>query len=153
MSALRQKAGVLAYDWIPFEMRLRRDWTHIRNRHERVDIDASGVRCDWRWTSDLHIANVFPSAGLRLMRKAFAQWPIAMEDAPSRASTPRVSFIIGHRGMERLPHLLTTIRSINGQSAATECIVVEQSAIAGSGPASSRRRFPHPHARAFVDAL
>src|SRR6185436_299576 len=127
MSTFREKAGALFHDWLPFELRLRRGWTRIRNRDERVDIDASGVRCDWRWTSDLHIARVFPPAGLRLMRTAFAQWPIAFADDVPRHERPRVSFIIGHRGLERLPHLLKTIRSIAGQrDAAVECIVVEQ---------------------------
>jgi len=127
MSTFREKAGALFHDWLPFELRLRRGWTRICNRDERVDIDASGVRCDWRWTSDLHIARVFPPAGLRLMRTAFAQWPIAFADDVPRHERPRVSFIIGHRGLERLPHLLKTIRSIAGQrDAAVECIVVEQ---------------------------
>jgi hypothetical protein len=38
-----------------------------------------------------------------------------------------VSFVIGHRGMERLPHLLSTIESIAGQrDVGVECLVVEQ---------------------------
>ena len=128
MSTLREKAGAIVYDWLPFELRLRRDWTHVRNRNEHVDIDTSGVRCDWRWTSDLHIARVFPSTGLRLMRTAFDQWPIAFGDTIAEESSPRVSFVIGHRGQERLPHLLATIRSIAGQrDVPVECIVVEQS--------------------------
>lgn len=128
MSSLRHRLGALLYDWLPFELRLRRDWTHIRNRNERVDIDASGVRCEWRWTSDLHLARVFPSTGRRLMRRAFADWPIARADTIAETDSPRVSFIIGHRGTERLPHLLATIGSIGAQSdTPVECIVVEQS--------------------------
>jgi len=142
MSTLREIAGVLVYDAIPFELRLRRDWTRIRNRNERVDANASGVRCDWRWTSDLHIARVFPSAGLRLMRKAFAEWPIAFGDAIVDEPSPRVSFLIGHRGHARLPHLLHTIRSIAGQrDTSIECIVVEQSPrpeVAGALPTGVR---------------
>ncbi len=128
MSTLREKAGVLLYDWIPFELRLRRDWKEIRNRNERIDVTADGVRCDWRWTSDLHICRVFPSTGRRLMRVAFEEWPLVFGDAVAEVESPRVSFVIGHRGMERLPHLLTTIRSIAGQRGTPiECIVVEQS--------------------------
>src|SRR5207244_11374575 len=42
---------------------------------------------------------------------------------------PDVSFVIGHRGLDRLPLLLETLRSIAGQrDAAIECIVVEQAA-------------------------
>jgi hypothetical protein len=63
------------------------------------------------------------------MRRSLAAWPIAMRDAPVRMSgPPRVSFLIGHRGTARLPHLLATLRNIAGQSGvAFECIVVEQS--------------------------
>jgi hypothetical protein len=104
-------------------------WIDMRNRNERVTGDGRGVRCEWEFTSDLHIATQFPSAGARLMRTAFAQWPIAMRESPvSRAATPLVSFVIGHRGLARLPHLLETLRSIAGQTGVqVECIVVEQS--------------------------
>src|SRR5215212_1318543 len=130
MSTLREKAGVLLYDWLPFEWRLRRDWTRIRNRNERLDINPLGVRCDWRWTSDLRIGLIFPSTALRLMRAAFADWPIAFDDALAEEPTPRVSFLIGHRGRARLPHLLRTLESIAGQrGTSVECIVVEQSPV------------------------
>src|SRR2546423_8870883 len=100
----------------------------MRNRSERLTIRGRSVRCEWKYTSDLHIAKVFPSTGARLMRAAFAEWPIAMRGAPLVDSQePIVSFVIGHRGIERLPHLLSTLRSIAGQSGiAFECIVVEQ---------------------------
>jgi hypothetical protein len=130
--------GALVYDWLPFAMRMRgwgaragkpEPWLLIRNRDETIGIDARGVECHWRFTSDLHIANVFPSTGRRLMRRALERWPIAMRDAPQSSGVPRVSFVIGHRGTERLPHLLATLRSIAGQSGVpVECIVVEQSA-------------------------
>lgn len=63
------------------------------------------------------------------MRRALREWPVGLADEPSRdASAPEVSFIIGHRGLDRLPHLLMTIRSIAAQQdVAFECIVVEQS--------------------------
>src|SRR5207237_8280896 len=101
----------------------------MRNRAERVTRDGRGVRCEWEFTSELHIANVFPPAGVRLMRAAFAQWPIVLRDAPSsRDGSPDVTFVIGHRGLARLPHLLMTLRSIAGQAdVSSECVVVEQS--------------------------
>lgn len=106
-----------------------RGWLRVRNRNESIDTDARGVRCRWRFTSDLHIATVFPSTGIRLMKRAFTEWPVVMADAPRNSESPEVSFLIGHRGLERLPHLLTTLRSIAGQrGAAVECIVVEQAA-------------------------
>lgn len=124
--SLRQRAGALIYDWPRF---LTTPWVRLHNRRERVTHDARGVRCDWRFTSDLHIAKVFPSTGVRLMRRAFSEWPIEMRDAPPPSDAPAVTFVIGHRGLARLPHLLATLRSIAGQrDAAVECIVVEQSA-------------------------
>ena len=125
MATLRQRAGALLYDWPRF---LRTPWVRMHNRGERISTDGRGVRCEWRFTSELHIANVFPAAGRRVMRRAFSQWPVELRDEPAPAAAPEVSFVIGHRGMERLPHLLATLRSIAGQrGAAIECIVVEQS--------------------------
>jgi glycosyltransferase involved in cell wall biosynthesis len=126
---LRMRAGAIAYDLPRFLLALRRGhWKEMRNRNERVTSDGRGIRCEWEFTSDLHIAKVFPSAGARLMRAAFAQWPIVMRAVPDRnAEAPEVSFIIGHRGAARLPNLLTTLMSIAGQRGVSiECIVVEQ---------------------------
>lgn len=123
--SLRQRVGALIYDWPRY---LRSPWVRMHNRRERVTHDARGVRCEWQYTSDLHIAKVFPSTAVRLMQRAFAEWPIAMRDTRPDES-PEVTFVIGHRGVTRLPHLLQTLRSIAGQQdAAVECIVVEQSA-------------------------
>lgn len=125
---LRHRAGSLIYDWPAFERRLRGgSWLEIRNRNESIATDGRGVRCEWRFTSDLHIANVFPCASVRLLRRALAEWPLLLRESPA-AGTPRASFLIGHRGPGRLPHLLATLRSIAGQTLPVECIVVEQSA-------------------------
>jgi hypothetical protein len=136
----RRTAGALLYDWVPFALRMRgpgaragkpEPWLTIHNRDETIATNERGVECHWRFTSDLHIANVFPSTARRLMRRSLERWPITMRDAPETGGIPRVSFIIGHRGTERLPHLLATLRSIAGQSGVpVECIVVEQSAVA-----------------------
>jgi glycosyltransferase involved in cell wall biosynthesis len=124
------RAGAAVYD-LPryWRHRGRGEWIHLRNRNETITTDGRGVRCDWEFSSDLHLANVFPRFGASVMRQAFNQWPIVLRDRPAEAGEPRVTFIIGHRGVERLPHLLMTLRSIAGQTdAAVECIVVEQSA-------------------------
>lgn len=129
MSSLRHRLGALVYDWPRFLRHIGGDWTRIRNRREVIATDGRGVRCDWRFTSDLHIAAVSPLAARALMRRTFARWPLVLRDAPETVlDTPEVSFVIGHRGTTRLPNLLTTLRSIAGQSGASvECIVVEQS--------------------------
>jgi len=135
----RRTAGAVIYDWVPFALRMRgfgaragkaEPWLTIRNREERIGVNERGVECHWRFTSDLHIANVFPSTARRLMHRSLERWPIAMRDAPETSGVPRVSFVIGHRGTERVPHLLATLRSIAGQSGVPiECVVVEQSAV------------------------
>jgi len=127
--SVRQRVGAAIYDWPAYIRAMRTgEWVQLRNRAEKITRDGRGARCEWRFTSDLHIARVFPRLGKRLMETALAQWPIVMCDTLDRVSdTPEVSFIIGHRGIERLPHLLTTLRSIAGQHDVTlECIVVEQ---------------------------
>jgi len=64
-----------------------------------------------------------------LMKRALRDWPIRVSDHPgSQLGEPTISFIIAHRGSERLPHLLLTLKSIAAQRRTKfECIVVEQS--------------------------
>jgi hypothetical protein len=137
LQSLKTRVGALVYDWPRLEMSLRglgpyRDlrtpWIGMRNRNERLVIDGRGARCEWVFTSDLHIARVFPSAGARLMRRALRDWPIEFRDTMTPSDRPSVSFIIGHRGVDRLPHLLATLQSVAAQrDVDVECIVVEQS--------------------------
>lgn len=103
----------------------------MRNRDEQLIPDSSGsyARCDWLWTSDLHIAKVFPSLGRALMERTLDDYPITFRSEPvQRQETPDVSFVIGHRGLARVPHLMATLSTIAAQvDVAFECIVVEQS--------------------------
>jgi hypothetical protein len=132
---VRQKLGTIVYDLPRFLWAMRplggAPWVNFRNRNERLIPSKleKGVACDWRWTSDLHIAKVFPPLGRWLMSRALRDWPIELRDERAKAhAASALSFIIGHRGNERLPHLLATLRSIASQRDVTfECIVVEQS--------------------------
>jgi hypothetical protein len=126
--SLRQRAGAILYDVPRFAASLVANrWIRMHNRNESVSADGRGVKCKWEFTSDLHVAKVFPVAGALLMRAAFAHWPIRLRDEPERSASPEVAFVLGHRGLERLPHLLTTLRSIAGQKdSSVEAIVVEQ---------------------------
>ena len=107
------------------------NWVFNRNRDERLITGPQGlgVQCDWQWTSDLYIAQVFPLLGRGLMKRALRDHPIMFQAVPNTQDRPiDVTFIIGHRGFQRLPHLLLTLQSIAAQRAASvECIVVEQS--------------------------
>jgi hypothetical protein len=195
----RQQLGTLLYDWPRFLWCLRprllcrgeAPWLRLRNRHEGLIIQPGGVgvKCDWEYTHNLHLCNVFPITGCWLLQRALRDWPLRLLDAPdpvtadkvcwnaSRApdgitrpqddgttgarddgqgrsgdrhdpprrtrlphsdlsptalrpptsASPQVSFLIGHRGEERLPLLLLTLRSIAAQEGTTfECIVIEQ---------------------------
>ena len=132
--ALRQKMGALLFD-VPRFLRALRDggWTRFGNRADRLEIasDGRGVRCDWEHTRELHLCNVFPSAGRRLLAAALREHPIHLAETPDCAAcgegAPEVSFLIGHRGAERLPLLLLALKSIAAQRGVRfECIVVEQ---------------------------
>ncbi|HEX2832973.1 MAG TPA: galactosyltransferase-related protein [Thermoanaerobaculia bacterium] len=126
---LRHRAGALIYDWPRFLRHVRGNWTRLRNRNETLAVDARGARCEWQYTSELHLANVYPLASRMLLRRALHDWPIVLrDDAPAVSATPEVTFLIGHRGTARLPNLLATLRSIAGQTnVKIECIVIEQS--------------------------
>ena len=134
MSRARQLLGVLLKDlplYLPALARGGDAHLAIRNRSERLEpaADASGFRCDWQWTSDLHAPKVIPALGRRLMQRALAAHPIATSLIPKPAvgTSPQISFLIGHRGTARLPHLLATLATIAAQEGAVvECIVVEQ---------------------------
>jgi hypothetical protein len=124
--------GAIALDWPRYcvAMALRDGWIRFRNRRETLTVDprTNGASCNWQFTSDLHLCNVFPSTGRWLMRRALARWPIMFAERPPDHASPRVSFIIGHRGEARLPHLLATVATIAAQKRVpVECIVVEQS--------------------------
>lgn len=108
----------------------KQGYLSICNRYERLEVapDGTGFRCNWQWTSDLHAPKFLPFLGRRLMQRALADHPVCRIAQPEVVSEhPEISFIIGHRGLERLPHLLATLESIAGQQGvACECIVVEQ---------------------------
>lgn len=141
-SSLRQKIGAALFDWPSYERNLRGGsasthrrghWTRIGNRRDRIRIgpDGLGALCEGRWTSRLHGCDVFPSLGRRLMARALQEWPPAFAARPGLSgggSEPDVSFVIGHRGLERLPLLSLVLASIAAQvGVAVECVVLEQS--------------------------
>jgi hypothetical protein len=67
-------------------------------------------------------------AGRRLAAAAFAEWPVRWTASTSFGSGDvEVSFVIGHRGESRLPHLLATIETLFAQEGCrSEVVVVEQ---------------------------
>ena len=145
LQGARERLGVLLFDWLRYRraIRSRGDaWLSLCNRAEtlRPAPQGAGLECVWRWSSDLHAPKVFPRLGQDLMRRALESCPVRLASAPSfpASEKPDVAVIIGHRGEERLPLLLMTLRSLAAQSdAALECVVVEHVAapsIAGRLP-------------------
>jgi GT2 family glycosyltransferase len=125
--------GVLLKDLMRYCSKLKAldaSYLSICNRQESVEPspDGSGYRCAWQWTSELHAPKVLPFLGRWLMKRALADHPIRCLSQPECIpEQPEVSFIIGHRGSARLPHLLATLESIAGQEGVSvECLVVEQ---------------------------
>jgi hypothetical protein len=145
--SLRRKIGVIISDLPKFIWLSRpawlfcnksKPWKLIHDRNKKLIFDKKekkGVICDWEWHSNLYMAEVFPFLAKMLMKRAFQDYPPDFSDKPLQQSENLdVSFVIGHKGIERLPHLLLTLKSIAAQrNVSTECIVVEQSAKAEIG--------------------
>ena len=136
--SFRQKAGALLFDAPRFLWALfgwGGGWTRYGNRRDRLRLDpeSQGVACDWEYTRTLHLCDVFPGFGRKLLAAALRDCPIRLVETPEPAArdgaAPEASFIVGHRGLERLPQLLLVLKSIAAQQGIqTECIVVEQAA-------------------------
>lgn len=149
---LRENLGVLLFDMPLYLVHMMRPggWANIGNRNDSLEIGPGkqGIRCKGRWSSDLHACHVFPSIGKKLLRAALREWPIHLDGPGSSAQNPDISFVIPHRGVERQPLLLHTIRSILVQrEVAVECIVVEQSQakqIDGLPEGVRHIHLPHP---------
>ena len=131
--SFRQQAGALLLDaprllWV---LHGTGRWIRCGNRRDRLrfDPDGRGVACDWEFTRTLHVCDVFPAFGRKLLDAALREWPIRQAPAPafSTPEEPEVSFIIGHRGMDRLASLRRVIETIAAQEGVRcECLVVEQ---------------------------
>lgn len=139
MASVRQICGSLVCDLLPF---LRRtlvatrnnrlpQWALNRNRRDSISLgeNGEGVRCNWEHTRELHVTKIFPFLSDLLLKRMLLDWPIGFSESPVEShQPPEVSFVIGHRGTARLPHLLLTLKSIAAQRRASiECILVEQS--------------------------
>lgn len=136
---LKEKLGVLLKDSPRYRHALQGDdravngdplWQHLCNRNEALQINPSGpgVRCPWRWTSDLHACGVLPTYGRQLVHRALGEWPVEFANQVKPEGTPTVSFIIAFEGTQRIEHLVWTVRSILAQRhLSVECIVIDQS--------------------------
>jgi hypothetical protein len=107
------------------------NWLCIRNRGDDLEPAPlrSGYRCKWIWTNELRAVKILPFLGTWLFSHAIKRHPVSIGVAEPMTGSmpPNVTFIIGHRGLERIKHLLLTLNSIAAQTHLhLECIVVEQ---------------------------
>ena len=140
--SLREQLGVWLKDRWRWERALRspsRRYLGLANRSETLEAapDGVGFACRWTHTSRLHAAQVQPRLAQRLLRRFLGDAPIGQRPAPAPFSgPPQISVLIGHRGTERLPLLLATLKSLAAQEGVTlECLVIEQDATARIGAA------------------
>lgn len=134
---LRQKVSTLLIDaplyiYLLLSSKLFNNhaWMTIRNRKEKIKISSQpfGVKCLWLWSSDLRLPKILPFFGQMLLRHSLKAFKFKLSDAPTETEKkPELSFIIGHRGLDRFPLLIKTLKSIAAQQGCRiECIVVEQ---------------------------
>jgi len=132
LNKIRDLLGVIIKDFPRYNLYLygaNDAYLRLHNRLERIASgpDKIGYVCLWHHTSRLHAPLVLPNLGLQLLKKCLLKSKFELKDKRSSTSRPRISVLIGHRGMERLPLLLTTIKSIASQiGISLECIIIEQ---------------------------
>ncbi|MEL6896381.1 MAG: glycosyltransferase family A protein, partial [Planctomycetota bacterium] len=105
-------------------------WQDLHNRNERTQRDpiTNGLVCDFADTQPLTINRIFPQVGTRLFHHVFGHNPLRFARKINEQPNPKISFIVGIRGLGRLPQFISCIESIMGQEACPiEVIVVEQS--------------------------
>jgi hypothetical protein len=125
-------AGVLTKDWLRYQLSfIARDNSYLQlvNRLERISAgpENQGFVCLWPYTSRLHAPLHIPELGKELMKKCLAKTSFQLMEDRELDLDIQISVLIGHRGIERLPLLLATIKSIASQvGVGLECIVIEQ---------------------------
>jgi hypothetical protein len=129
--SLRQIIGAAVIDYPQYFINTMRRgaWIRVVNRNNNVlyDPGGRGVVIDEPWSSDIYICQVFPKLGKTLFKKAVRDWPFRFCSRTEESGNVDLSFIIPHRGVDRLPRLSTVIKSIFGQrGVSVECVVVEQ---------------------------
>ena len=108
-----------------------RRYLRLHNRLERIaeGPNGQGYVCLWPFTSKLYAPQVWTYLGGKLLRLALKDSEFNKQDEPMSQCKKEldVSILIGHRGLERLSHLLSTISYFAGQEGVSlECIVIEQ---------------------------
>lgn len=124
--------GVLVYElpkYMYFLGRGESKYLEITNRNEKISVGPGGVGyvCLWPYTSKLHAPILLPQLGQALLCSAINEWSFSNKVDREVEQEAEMTVVIGHRGKQRIRHLLTTIASLAAQKGVEiECIVVEQ---------------------------
>lgn len=129
---MRELAGVITKDWLRYQFSLQQGndrYLRLVNRLERIapGPEDIGYVCLWPHTSKLHAPMIMPNLGKKLLNICLQKSIFYMQTSRELDEDIQISVLIGHRGVERLPLLLTTIKSIAAQiDVSLECIIIEQ---------------------------
>ena len=106
------------------------DWIYITNRKQKFIPEPGGIGLCLLsdFTSQLRAAQLFPSLSNKMFIKALESFEFNFSTTRQRVKKPNVSYIIGHRGKDKILHLKQVIQSIAAQCVdSIECIIIEQS--------------------------
>jgi hypothetical protein len=132
LKKMRELLGVILKDLLRYQITLKlgkKKYLTLVNRLERISIGPNGYgyACLWPHTSKLHAPLVLPFLGKQLLTASINDFKFNLVNERRYDKDVDISVLIGHRGMERLPLLLATIRSFAAQLGVNiECIVIEQ---------------------------
>jgi hypothetical protein len=124
--------GVLLKDLLRYQYAFfsgDHNYLTLKNRLEKISLgpNSHGYVCLWPYTSRLHAPLVLPFLGKQLLRASCIHSSFVYSDERNYDESIEVSVLIGHRGLQRLPLLLATLRSFASQrNVGLECIVIEQ---------------------------
>ena len=106
------------------------DWLYVINRKQKIAPAPrnSGLCLLEEYTSQLRAPKLFPALSKMIFKKAVEDYEFQFSKTRRICNKPLVSYIIGHRGSEKVSHLNAVIQTIAAQSVdSIECIIVEQS--------------------------
>lgn len=122
--------SILLQDWLIYEMRINKfKYLKIKNRMERLGQGprANSFVCLWPYTSRLAAVERWPFVGQSILKRCIRDNEFNLSAERENCKPYDITVIIGHRGLQRIHLLLTTLKSIGAQKeVSVECIVVEQ---------------------------
>lgn len=127
---LLKACSVFVFDWLRFQLQCGGEWyLTVRNRMEKLGKGpyGTGYVCLWPYTSRLTAVEFWPVTARWLLKSFLMRYNFIEANSFPFVHACDISVLIGHRGLERLPLLLATLKSLASQeNVSLECIVIEQ---------------------------